>query len=189
MTLQKSVCAVACFLALGVSQASAQEPSRWITGQAGLTTGSSSWLVAGEAGGRVNPVLGLYGSFGRMADAAPKEIKDAAAAMGADLEMAMPTIYGVGGMKLYAPTGGIKPYGLVGLGFARITPRYIAGGTDVTSQVESVVGSTAASGRVLEFGGGVEIAGPMLLDLGYRVMRFGGSHSVSRLHAAVGVAF
>jgi len=189
MNVQKAMFTVVCVLAIGVSQASAQETSRWATGQAGLTTGSSSWLVAGEAGGRVNTVLGFYGSLGLMADAAPKELKQALAAAGARVDVAMPTMYGVGGVKLFAPSRSIKPYGLVGLGFARITPRYSADGVNVTSQVESLVGSTAASGRVLELGGGVEIGGPMLLDLSYRVMRFGGSHSVSRLQAAVGVAF
>src|SRR4051812_27892013 len=119
---------VACIVVLGASQASAQEPSRWITGQTGFTTGTSAWLLGGEAGARVNPIVGIYGSFGRMADAAPNGLNDALTAAGSAVAVTMPTLYGVGGVKLYAPGNRVKPYGLGGLGFARMTAKYTVSG-------------------------------------------------------------
>jgi opacity protein-like surface antigen len=189
MNLRNALLTLGCLLTLGLSQASAQGTSRWVTGQTGFTPGSSSWLVAGEAGGRFNPIVGIYGSFGHMADASPKELKQMAASMGSTLGVAVPTTYGIGGVKLFAPAGTVKPYGLAGLGYARTNPRYSVSGVDITRQVESLVGPTSASGRVLEFGAGVEIGGPIVLDLGYRVMRFGGDYSIGRLQAAVGIGF
>ena len=187
MTLRTALLSLGCLLILGLSQASAQEHSRWVTGQAGFTPNSSSWLAGAEAGRRFNPSLGIYGSFGHIADGSPKGMKEAMSEqMGSNFGVAVPTTYGIGGVKLFAPTGTVKPYGLAGIGYAHTAVRYNVSGTDVTDRV--IGGPVFVPGRVVEYGAGVEIGGPIVLDLGYRVMRFA-NYNVGRLQAAVGIGF
>jgi hypothetical protein len=196
MRIHKATFAVMCALVLvGASAASAQEQNGWFTGQSGLSFGGqSSWLVGAETGHRFGPVVGVYGTFGRMTDTTPKglrQVVDAVAgANGINLSVASPTWFGVGGLKVYGRRAGLKPYGLVGLGVARVTPVVKQGTVDLTDDFESAIGTeTSDSGRVIEFGGGVELGGPLLIDIGYRFMHLGEAYDVSRFYGAVGVRF
>ena len=194
MRMRKKILAIVSVWVLGTSVAGAQGTSGWLVGQAGLTTGRTAVSVSGEAGARVNGALGIYGSFGHIADATPaleRQAVDAVARQnGIDLTVKTPTHFGIGGVKVFAGRGRLKPYALGGLGFARIAPRYTSLDVDVTDQIEAITGAeTTQAGRVVEFGGGVEVSGPLLVDVGYRVLRLGPGYNVSRFYAGAGLGF
>jgi hypothetical protein len=194
MRFKKSLITVASVMTLAAGTANAQERSGWITAQAGMTSaGPSAWTIAGEAGRRLTSTVSIYGSFGRLADVTPGALRQSvqtAARQGLNLSVAAPTLFGIAGVRVNAPGGGVRPYGLLGFGFASVTPRFEMSGVDVTSDIESSLGmSLDGRGRIVELGGGVEMGGPLLLDLGYRLMRLGDGHNVSRVHAAIGVGF
>jgi opacity protein-like surface antigen len=167
-----------------------------VSGLAGFSFGgSSSFLVGAEGGVYITPTIAIYGSFGRMSDTTPGEVKDVfdmiGDEFGTDVTIKSPTVFGVAGVKVFLPMPAARPYAVAGIGAARVSPKIEEDDQDVTDIFEDVAGfELSESGRVIEFGAGVEIPrGKLLIDLGYRFMHLGEDYNTSRIYGAVGVRF
>lgn len=167
-----------------------------VAGQVGVTFQAETALVlAGEVSGQVLPMLQIYGTVGRMEDALPSELQDVFDFFDSRLDVSIPTVYGIGGVRVIAPAGPIRPYGVFGAGFARLSGTIEFDGEDVTEEVLDLIGldedGLRSTELAFELGGGVTIPlGAAFVDAGYRYMRITGEDlNVSRAYAGVGVRF
>lgn len=173
----------------------AQESNTWTSGQFGMTRGGQSgWSGAAETGTMLTDSIGVYGSLGLLADATTSDMRQAVDYVGAayntQLSIRSPMFFGIGGAQLFVPMSRVKPYAVAGLGWGRMSPKIKEAGSDVTSEFEAILGAeTSSTGRVLEFGGGVQLPGPTFVDIGYRYLHLGSGSHVSRFYAGVGKRF
>lgn len=176
----------------------------------GLTFGTEAApLAGGEVAGMVTPWLAVYGTFGYHHNVLPAYIQDAfddlstllSLATGEDWQFTMRTRawYGLGGAKVFIPTGStVRPYALGGIGFARLTTtiREIDLG-DVTDDIVDLSGldddDLNPTKPLWEVGGGVSIPlGRAYVDAGYRYRRLidvGEPFNISGVYGGVGVSF
>lgn len=182
----------ALFLAAFASPAAAQRAT--LAGQLGVTFQTETAPVfAGEVGIGLVPGVSIYGTFGRMNDVLPSGVADALDGLDPVVTIAMPATYGMGGVRIAAPTGPIRPYGVAGVGFARFSADVEVFGFDITNLVEDQIGFELSTNQfAYELGGGVlfSLGSNAFLDAGYRYMRVSvADFDVSRVYGGVGVRF
>jgi opacity protein-like surface antigen len=182
-------------------------PSLWPTfaavGRGGFTFGTRVAPLAGaEFGARLAPMLMVYGSFDWHRDISPSwigELEDLlnAAVDDLDVEVRTPAFLGMGGVKVMAPRGGIRPYALGGFGVARTKAKVEIDGIDVLDLAlglgELEEEDVRFTKPVFEVGGGVMFAnGSSYADISYRFRKAldtGEPVNVSGIYAGVGVGF
>ncbi len=150
----------------------------------GVTFGTESAPVFGGGGGvNLGENVQLFGEFGRMGNVIPSELQDEIDALSellsedtglpVTLEVRVPAIYGMGGLRYTVPTGGrVRPYVEAAAGFARLSADVNAdvGGIDISGLVEEEAGIEAATKFLLMLGGGINIPvnDTLGIDVGYR---------------------
>lgn len=177
-------------------------PTSYIVGRGGVTFGTRTAPLAGfEIGGHVAPVLQVYGAFDWHRDVSPEFVEDVSEVVsdltGLDVNYRFPTYAGVGGVKVIAPRGVVRPYGLGGFGFGRVRGTVEIEGEDVTGLLDDLGyldrDDIEFSKPLFELGGGVAISnGSIYVDVGYRFRKFldtGEPINVSGIYAGVGVGF
>lgn len=154
----------------------ASEPSSWprsyILGRGGLTFATrTAPLVGAEIGGGVAPILQVYGSFDWHRDISPSFVDDISDLIsdivGADVNYRFPTFTGIGGLKVIAPRGAVRPYGLGGFGYGRVNGTVEVEGEDVTDLLDEfgfLDRDDVSFNKVLfEVGGGISASRGRLL--------------------------
>ena len=122
-------------MALICAQSALAQDRGSVAGQVGVTFQAETALVlAGEVSGQVLPMLQIYGTVGRMQDTLPSELQDLIDFVDSRLDFSIPTVYGIGGVRAVAPAGPIRPYGVFGAGFARLSGAIKFDGEDVTEE-------------------------------------------------------
>lgn len=177
-------------------------PTSYVVGRGGVTFGTRTAPLAGvEIGGHVAPMLQVYGAFDWHRDISPEFVEDLSELVsdltGFDVNYRFPTYVGVGGAKVIAPRGVIRPYGLGGFGFGRVKGTVEVEGEDVTDLLDDLGyldrDDIEFSKPLFEVGGGVAISnGSIYVDVGYRFRKFldtGEPVNVSGIYAGVGVGF
>jgi opacity protein-like surface antigen len=177
-------------------------PRGYLVGRGGLTFGTrTAPLVGVEVGGRITSMLQGYGSFDWHRDISPSYVQDildvANAIYGVDVNVRFPTYTVMGGVKVIAPRGSFRPYGLGGFGYGRVNGTIEVEGKDVTDLLDSlgyIDRTDITFNKVLfEVGGGVAASnGRVYVDISYRFRKFlqtGEPINVSGLYAGAGVGF
>jgi opacity protein-like surface antigen len=177
-------------------------PHSYIVGRGGLTFGTrTAPLVGVEVGGQVAPMLQAYGSFDWHRDISPSFVEDISQLVsdivGADVNYRFPAWTAVGGVKVIAPRGRVRPYGLGGLGYGRVNGTIEVEGEDVTKLLDDlgyIDRNDFNFNKVLfEVGGGMSAStGRVYVDISYRFRKFLQTSepiNVSGLYAGAGVGF
>jgi hypothetical protein len=185
----------------------AQRPSSWprsyVAGRGGFTFGTRvAPLVGAEFGVRVAPMLLVYGSFDWHRDISPSWLGELEELLNevvddVDVEVRTTAFVGVGGVKVMAPRGAVRPYALGGFGVARAKSIFEIDGIDV---IDIALGlgdldedDVRFTKPVFEVGGGVMFAkGSSYADVSYRFRKAvdtGEAVNVSGVYAGVGVGF
>jgi opacity protein-like surface antigen len=177
-------------------------PASYIVGRGGVTFGTRTAPLAGfEIGGHVAPMLQVYGTFDWHRDISPEFIGDLSEIVsdltGLDVNYRFPAYVGVGGVKVIATRGMVRPYGLGGFGFGRVRGTVEVEGEDVTELLDDLGyldrDDIEFNKPLFEVGGGVAISnGSIYVDVGYRFRKFldtGEPINVSGIYAGVGVGF
>lgn len=171
--------------------AAAQGPS--VAGQFGVTFQSETAPVFGaEVDVPVAPAVSIYGTIGRMQDAMPGEIHDFLDDFAPGFDASIPTVYGIGGVRVGVPAGPVRPYGVFGAGFARLSADIEVLGVDITDEVEDAFGDLSSTEFAFEVGGGVTVpvGERTFVDAGYRYMRVTDVDvNVSRIYGGFGFRF
>lgn len=182
-------------MVIGAVPALAQDRGS-VGAQVGVTFQAETAAVfAGEVAANLSPMLQIYGTVGRMQDAMPSELQDLVDVFDSRVDVSIPALYGVGGVRVMSPAGAIRPYGVFGAGFARLSGKIEFDGRDFTDEVIALAGLDESDFKSTEFafelGGGAMIpVGAAFVDAGYRYMRItGADFNVSRVYAGVGVRF
>lgn len=177
-------------------------PRGYLVGRGGVTFGTRTAPLLGvEFGGQVAPMLQVYSSFDWHRDIAPGFVEDigdlVSYIVDADVDYRLPAFTGVGGVKVIAPRGTVRPYGLGGFGFGRVTGKVEIEGDDVTDALD-VLGyldkdDITFTKALFEIGGGVAFSnGRLYADISYRFRKFlqtGEPINMSGVYAGVGVGF
>ncbi len=147
-------------------------------GRSGGTFGTTpAGLVGTEFSGDVHPLVQVYGSFDWHQDASPSyfgTIGDIISfATGEKVEYKAPAYVGMGGVKVIAPTRGVRPYGLGGFGVGYGKIKVKLNGEDVTNLVSLVSGinddDLKYTKPMFEVGGGMAVPlGHFYIDASYR---------------------
>ena len=177
-------------------------PRTYIVGRGGVTFGTRTAPLAGvEVGGQMAPMLQAYGSFDWHRDIAPSYLQDivdlASSIYGVDVNARLPTFVAIGGVKVIAPRGSFRPYGVGGFGYGRVNGTIEVDGEDVTDLLDSLGyldrGDITFNKVLFEVGGGVSASnGRVYVDISYRFRKFlqtGEPINVSGLYAGAGVGF
>jgi hypothetical protein len=177
-------------------------PPAYIVGRSGLTFGTrTAPLVGAEVGGQLAPFLQVYGAFDWHRDVSPSFVEDVSglisSVVGADVNYRFPSLIGTGGVKLIAPHGKIRPYGVGGVGFGHVSGKVEVEGKDVTSLLDTLGyldrNDITFTKALFEVGAGFSAAnGPMYIDVSYRFRKFldtGESINMSGLYIGAGVGF
>ena len=177
-------------------------PGSYVVGRGGLTFGTrTAPLVGVEFGGQVAPMLQVYGSFDWHRDISPRFVEDVSELVsditGLDVDYRFPAYVGVGGVKVIAPRGILRPYGLGGFGYGRVKGTVSVEGDDVTELLDDLGfldRDEIEFNKVLfEVGGGVAISnGTIYADISYRFRKFLETSepiNVSGIYAGLGVGF
>jgi opacity protein-like surface antigen len=206
---------VVLMVACRVGTAGAQTAEQWygeLTAAATLGHKSDS-SVGGELGYTWTEERQLFLELGRMGNVATSAVDDRAQiiaqAIGASASVAQKAIYFDAGLKYrLADRGRWRPYGLLGLGVARVKTEsnFSVNGNDVTNQLDQfgVQFGSDLSGSVTKFlltlgvGANVPFGSRYLADLSYRYGRiFARSGAIEddtgintqRVQAGVGIRF
>jgi opacity protein-like surface antigen len=181
--------------------AKAQEFRSHIVGHGGLTFGTETApLFGAEVSGDITPILQAYGTFDWHQNVAPKWIQDTADLVndtGLDMTVSLPSYVGLGGVKVTAPTGRVRPYGLGGFGFASGKAKLKLEGEDITQLLiqEGIFNKDDISWTkpIFEVGGGIIApVGRLYVDVGYRFRKVLGEDvdvNMSGLYAGIGASF
>jgi opacity protein-like surface antigen len=174
----------------------------YVIGRGGFTFGTRvAPLVGAEFGGQVAPLLQVYGSFDWHRDVAPTYLRDLAELISeltdVDVDARLPAYVAMSGVKVTAPRGVVRPYGLGGFGFARVEGRIEVEGDDVTGLLDELGAidrdDLEFNKPLFEVGGGIAISKASLhVDVSYRFRKFldtGEPVNVSGIYAGVGVGF
>jgi hypothetical protein len=177
-------------------------PQSYVVMRSGVTFGTRTAPLAGvEFGGRIAPFLQAYGSFDWHRDISPKFVEDVgdiiSVSVGADVNYRFPTFTGIGGVKVIAPRGSLRPYGLGGFGYGRVKGTVEVEGEDVTELLDELGyvnrDDIEFNKALFEVGGGLAVSnGRVYVDVSYRFRKFlqtGEPINVSGLYAGVGVGF
>lgn len=190
----RMLCSLVVFALMSGSQAMAQE-NLSVAGQFGFTFQTETApVLAVEVATEVMPMLDVYGTLGRMWDTLPGELKDLAEDVDSRFEISAPAFYGMGGVRVRLPvTLAFQPYGLFGIGFARLSGKVEFDGEDITDDFLDITGMDEDELRSTEFafelGGGATMPlGPGFVDVGYRLMRVSETN-ISRIYGGFGVQF
>lgn len=180
----------------------ARWPRGYVVGRSGVTFGTrTAPLVGVEVGRHVAPFLQVYGSFDWHRDISPGIVEDLSELIsdiaGADVNYRSPSFTAVGGLKVIAPRGAIRPYGIGGVGYGRVNGTVEVEGEDVTGLLDEfglLDRDDISFNKVLfEVGGGVSAAsGRLYVDIGYRFRKFlqtGVPINMSGVYAGAGVGF
>jgi hypothetical protein len=189
-----AILALAFALLACASSPSAAQDRGYVGGQVGVTFQSETAVFfGGEVGVNVAPAVQVYGVFGRMQDVLPSDLQDAIDAFAGDVtvDASIPAFFGLGGVRVIAPSGAIRPYALGGIGFARLNAKVEVLGLDITDALFDD-GELSSTELMFEVGGGVMIPlGAAYIDAGYRFGRIATEESidVSRVYGGLGVRF
>lgn len=177
-------------------------PRSYVIGRGGFTFGTRvAPLVGAELGGQVAPLLQVYGSFDWHRDVAPTYLRDLAELISeltdVDVDARLPAYVAMAGVKVTAPRGAVRPYGLGGFGFARVEGRIEVEGDDVTELLDELGAidrdDLEFNKPLFEVGAGISISKASFhVDLSYRFRKFldtGEPVNVSGLYAGAGVGF
>ncbi len=177
-------------------------PRAYAVGRGGVTFGTRTAPMAGiEVGGHVAPMLQVYGSFDWHRDVAPRFlgrlVDDVNDFYGVDVNARIPAFLGIGGVRVIAPRGRLRPYALGGMGVGHVRGTIEVDGDDVTDLLDDLGvldrDDLQATNAVFEFGGGVAIpAGPAYVDIGYRFRKpinVDEPYNVSGIYLGAGVGF
>ena len=123
-------------------------------------------LIGAEVGGQVAPFLQAFGSVDWHRDISPSFVDDIGELVSyivdADVNYRFPTFTGVGGLKVIAPRGTIRPYGLGGLGYGRVNGTVEVEGEDVTELLDNFGvldrDDISFNKMLFEVGGGISIS-------------------------------
>ncbi len=182
----------------------------YVTAMGGFAsaTGNTTGDVLIEGGVRVAPHVMLFGDFGQLhnltADLQPT-LTNTTTALSANQGLTvlgggtLPAWYGLGGVRVEVPTGSrVLPYGLGGIGAARLNPNaaftFQSGvmpdgstptvGQDVTSAIATAGVFTqppSSTAFMFTLGGGVQtlVAPHWIVDVGYRYSRIAADTTLS----------
>lgn len=177
-------------------------PSAYVIGRGGLTFGTrTAPLVGVEVGGQVAPMLQVYGSFDWHRDISPSFVGDLSEFLSdltdVDINIRFPTYVVMGGAKVTAPRGAIRPYALGGFGYGRVNGTVEVEGDDVTEALDDlgyIDRDDVQFNKVLfEVGGGISFSnGTVYGDVSYRFRKFLDTAepiNVSGIYAGVGIGF
>jgi opacity protein-like surface antigen len=168
-----------------------------VVGHGGLTFGTETAPLFGvEVSGDITPVLQAYGTFDWHRNVAPKWVQDVADFSGYDLGISLPSYVGLGGIKVTAPSSGVRPYGLGGFGFGSGKMKVKVDGEDITQLLisEGLVDNSDIKWTkpIFEVGGGIIAPiGHLYVDVGYRFRKPLGVEDVnmSGVYAGIGASF
>lgn len=177
-------------------------PRSYVIGRGGVTFDTQTAPLAGvEVGGNLTSYLQAYGSFDWHRDVLPREIDDItgliSAIVGTDIDLRAPAYVAMGGLKVIAPRGRVRPYGLGGVGYGRVNGKVEVEGEDVTGLLDELGAldrdDIEFNKLLFEVGGGIAAStGPLYIDIGYRFRKFldtGEPVNVSGVYAGAGVGF
>ena len=141
-------------------------PRGYVIGRSGMTFGTrTAPLIGAEVGGQIAPFLQAFGSVDWHRDISPSFVDDigefVSYIVDADVNYRFPTFTGVGGLKVIAPRGTIRPYGLGGLGYGRVNGTVEVEGEDVTELFDEFGfldrDDISFNKMLFEVGGGISI--------------------------------
>lgn len=180
--------------------AAADERNGHVQAFGGLTTGGNS--SSPTFGGSVAVPLGghvqIFGEGGRLTDLTFAPIAGLIDLTPADIRLS--AYYGQAGLRVLGGSGGVRPYGEVSAGMARLHTGVSGLGT-AGRIIDSALRFTDRTEPMFGVGGGVMLeSGPVVFDLGYRYKRIsggdvmtqilsGGNLSVSQVRVGVGIRF
>jgi opacity protein-like surface antigen len=177
-------------------------PRAYVIGRGGFTFGTrTAPLLGAEVGGQIAPFLQAYGSFDWHRDISPSFLEDVGDIISdivdADVNARLPSFTGIGGVKVIAPRGTIRPYGLGGFGYGRVNGTVEIEGEDVTELFDEFGlldrDDITFNKALFEVGGGVSVSnGRMYMDIGYRFRKFletGEPINMSGVYVGAGVGF
>ena len=132
------------FLVAAAAPAAAQRAT--LAGQLGVTFQTETAPVfAAEVGVGLVPGVSIYGTIGRMNDVLPEGVADALDALDPIVTISMPATYGMAGVRIAAPAGPIRPYGVGGVGFARFSADLEVFGFDTVTATPACSAATISS--------------------------------------------
>jgi opacity protein-like surface antigen len=177
-------------------------PRSYVVAHGGLTFGTRTAPLLGvEVGGQVAPMLQAYGAFDWHRDISPSFVEDVSQLVsnlaGADVNYRFPAFTGVAGVKVIAPQGKLRPYGLGGFGYGRVNGKVELEGEDITGLLDQfgyLDRDDVRLNKVLfEVGAGIAVSrGSVYVDIGYRFRKFlqtGEPINMSGLYTGFGVGF
>lgn len=177
-------------------------PHAYVVGRGGVTFATrTAPLFGAEVGGQVAPALQVYGSIDWHRDISPSFVEDVSELVsdiaGVDVNYRLPTLTAIGGLKVIAPRGTLRLYGLGGFGYGRVNGTVEVEGEDVTGLLDEFGyldrEDISFNKALFEVGGGIALSrGPVYVDIGYRFRKFlqtNQSINMSGLYAGVGVGF
>lgn len=172
----------------------------YVMGRTGLTFGTATApLVGAEVGEMVGPMFSVYSSFDWHRDIAPRYIGElaqiASDLVGVNFTARVPSFTVMGGGKVMAPRGQVRPYALGGFGYSWSKAAIEVNGTDVSGMLSQFGGSNSAlsfNNTLFEVGGGIMVpTGRAFIDAGYRFRKFLSTEdvNVSGLYVGSGIRF
>jgi opacity protein-like surface antigen len=177
---------IACaFVLAAAGAAQAQTSDRGsVYVRGGVTFGTeTSSVVAGGAAFTVTPGIQVFGEVGRMQNVMPKSLKEdldtitsmvtAYYGVPITLDVNVPAIYGLGGVRLVVPVSGrVHPYVEGGLGVASLSADIKAEvmGINISQEVEDEADLSNETKLMIAVGGGIsaDLTRSLQLDAGYR---------------------
>ncbi len=164
-----AVCAAAVAL---MSVARPVQAQSVIQAVAGVTKTAAQHPVFAGTIGRQMGIFEIDGEFGKMQNIVPKTIADTSFRVSGNESTAeLPAWYGMGLVRLIAPSGLVRPFAAAGLGLARLHPQFSAPDSDLN--VPLIFGENGDTTKfLLGAGAGLRVSsGRLALDGGYRFVR------------------
>jgi len=144
-----------------------------VAGSAGVTKAADTHPVLAGMVGRKIGIIEVDGEFGKMQNIVPKTIADTSFRVSGNESTAeLPTWYGMGSVRVVAPSGTLQPFALAGVGFARLHPQFSVPDNDLN--VPLIFGESGDTTKLL-FGAGagvrLNIDKRVFVDGGYKLLR------------------
>jgi opacity protein-like surface antigen len=177
MTRALVAASVACLLALAAASPAQAQVSAKVLGGVTRAAGSEPF-ISGSLGVRTG-FIEVEGEVGRMFDILPSGLLDRLNELQRENGLPvqaiakMPATYAMGNLRIISPAGPVRPFGTVGVGIARVEPKFdvvVAG-----ISLGDVFGLTSVEARtetMLMAGAGVriDVGRSGLLEVGYRYL-------------------
>lgn len=194
---------LACATLLFAASAQAQPAQKGeVYGLGGMTFGTeTSTVFGGGARFNVTPTIQVFGEAGRMQNVLPKSIQDAIDLYtslylyGSDVELDLrvPAVYGMGGVRFVVPTKGkVRPFVEGGVGIASLSYKLDAKVDGISlSDIEDELELESETELMFAFGGGVtaDLNKNLGVDAGYRFVRISADDGVNTSSVYGGVHF